>query len=102
MKKWFQKGLALTMAMSLFAVTLTGCGAKKEASSDGGFSVTFGEPTNVENKENLQHFYDRLNSLTDVTITYDLLSAGDGADALKLRFASGDYPEVIMGNFLQT
>ncbi len=99
MKHCWKRSWALLMALMMLVLCLAGCGGDEQVSSEG-FSLTFAEPVD-HNKEEMQKTYDRWLSLSDVPITFDKLTGSDTAEALNLRFASGDYPEVILGNLLQ-
>ncbi len=103
MKK-FTKVLSLMLALLLFAICLTGCnGGSTSGDFDetAGFTVRVSKPEKVTD-EMWNAYLEELQSWTDVPITWDIASAADasGSEALNLRFASGDYPDIIMGNSL--
>lgn len=102
MKSWIKKTITLALVGIMLTMALAGCGGGgNNASENGGFSVTFGKPTGLD-QDMVNETLARWESLTDVPIEWAFLSGDGGSEALSLRFAAGDYPEVIMGNYLQT
>ncbi len=101
MKIWFKKGIWLSLAVLMLALSLTGCGGGEQGNTDGGFSVMV--PSEAADKpEGLyQKSLERLQSMTDVPITWEYMSDVDAASTLKMQIASGDFPEVVIGNWFQ-
>ncbi len=98
---WVKKGICLGLAVLMLTLSMTGCAGGGDKKDDGGFSVLI--PAEAEDKpEGLyQKSLERLQSMTDVPITWEYLSNDDGASALKRQIASGDFPEVFIGNTLR-
>ena len=104
MKKTFTRTLTMVLALLLIVTCLTGCNGGGASTGDfdetAGFTVQVGKPTGVSD-EMWNSYLKELETRTDVPITWDIASAADaGAEALNLRFASGDYPDLILGNSL--
>ncbi len=101
MKNWFKKGVCLGLAVLMLTLALTGCGGGEQGSADGGFSVMI-PSEGADKPEGLyQMSLDRLQSMTDVPITWEYMSDVDAASTLKMQIASGDFPEVVIGNWFQ-
>ncbi|MBO5364173.1 MAG: extracellular solute-binding protein [Clostridia bacterium] len=89
------------MAVLMLALALTGCNGGGNAGDDGGFSVLI--PAESPDKPDglYQKSLERLQSLTDVPITWEYMSDVDGASVLKMQIASGEFPEVYIGGIFQ-
>ncbi len=100
MKQWMKKGVALAMATLLMGMTLAGCDKQEVVDDKAGFTVTVGSPR-ADVAETDEARLDFWKTLSDVEITYDFLDSSAPGEALKLRFSSGDYPEVLVGSNLK-
>ena len=100
MKKILKNAVCICLSIALLATVLTGCGGSKEnaGADNGGFTVTYEYSSKEQDK--LEPTLERWESLSDVPITWNRLT-GDFSEALKIKFSSGDYPEVVLGNMLQ-
>lgn len=99
MKKML-KVVSLILACVLSMSALAGCGKKEEADSNEGFSVTFGEPGTNRDQEAAAETLERWQSYSEVPIEWDFLGS-ESKQELQLRFAGSDFPQVILGNYLQ-
>ncbi len=100
MKKSFKRTIGLLMALLMLVLCLSGCGNEGGSSKDG-FRVTMAQPFGVEKDAETATFA-RWEALSEVPITWDLVSNSDAAETIKLQFSTGDLPEVVIGNYLQT
>lgn len=100
MKRNLTKTIVLLLTAIMLVSCLTGCGGDKTAGGQG-FTVTISKP-NSKADEAMQPTFERWESLSDVPITWNKLNSESWSESLQLMFASGDYPEVILGNLLQT
>lgn len=101
MKRNLKKVIVLLVAVALLVSCMTGCKDQKTASNTGGFTVTLSKP-NSKLDEAMQPTFERWESLSDVPIKWNKLNSESWSESLQLMFASGDYPDVILGNLLQT
>ena len=93
MKKWFERSVTLLLAIILMTSCLVGCGDK---TADGTIEVWSGGVGTEGNKEAKQALMDFLAGLSEVPIKWQSASS----EAFTLAFSSGDFPEVVMGNYL--
>lgn len=102
MKKNWKRAVVLALAAVLVVVSVAGCG-KGGSTSDSteGFVVSYSDPS-AKDEAIKQVTLDRWAALSDVPVTWNKLNGGDTNEQLMLMFASGEYPEVIMGNLLKT
>lgn len=101
MQRKIKKAFALVMALSLTATVLSGCKGGNETDETAGFTVQVSKSATID-QQLWDSYLEELQSWTDVPITWDVSSAADSAEALSLRIASGDYPDIVMGNTLST
>ena len=94
MKKSFVKVLTLLMAVMMLITCFAGC--KKEEVAIDELTVWGLDPTRAETEEIGQEVLDYAASKAEFPVKW----ISGSADALKLRFASGDYPDVVMSNGL--
>ena len=106
--KMFKKGICLMMAILMLTLCLTGCGGggnlselQKQQKENGGFSVLI--PAEADEKpEGLYELSkERLQSMTDVPITWEAMAKVDGANVLRQQIAAGEFPQVVIGNTFQ-
>lgn len=100
MKRNLKRAVVLLLTAALFVSCLAGCGSNTASSGDG-FTVTLSKP-NSKSDEALNPTFERWESLSDVKIKWNKLDSESWSETLQLMFSSGDYPEVILGNLLQT
>ncbi len=101
MKK-IQKGIALFVAMLLLATCLTGCGGNNSSAGydeTASFKLLLSKPASVSD-ELWEVTLQKLQSWSSVPIEVEELDAAGAADSISLQIASGNYPEVILSNFL--
>ncbi len=100
MKKTFTKALALMLALLMLTACLAGCnnnGADYDETA--GFTVSLSKNADIpEDVWNAK--LEEMQSWSDVPITWDITAAGDATEALSLRMAAGDYPDIILSNLL--
>lgn len=100
-KKNLIKVLTFTMALMLLVTCLSGCKKSSEIDESAGFRVQIAKSSKVSD-EMWEAYLKELESWSDVPITWDITSAADTKEALALRIASGDYPDIVMSNELNT
>ncbi len=108
MKIWFKKGICLMMAVLMLTLALTGCGGggnlselQKQQKENGGFSVMIPAEGDEKPEGLYQASLDRLQSMTDVPITWETMAKVDGANVLRQQIAAGEFPQVVIGNTFQ-
>ncbi len=107
--KRMMKGLAFILALVFVTSCLTGCGGgdanlselQKQQKENGGFSVMI--PPKSEDKVDgvFEAGKARLESMTDVPITWEYMASVDGANVLRQQIAAGEFPQVVLGNAFQ-
>ncbi len=106
--KMFKKGICLAMAVLMLTLCLAGCGGgenlselQKQQKENGGFSVLI-PPEGDDVPEGVRDLaLKRMESLTDVPITWEYSAKVDGANVLRQQIAAGEFPQVVVGNSFQ-
>lgn len=106
--KMFKKGICLMMAILMLTLCLAGCGGgenlselQKQQKENGGFSVMI-TPEGDDVPEGVRELaLERMESLTDVPITWEYMAKVDGANVMRQQIAAGEFPQVYIGNQFQ-
>ncbi len=108
MKKLFQKSICFSMALLMVVLCLTGCGSnsnlselQKQQKENGGFSVLIPTESDEAPEGVRDMALKRLESMTDVPITWDYMAKVDGANVLRQQISAGEFPQVVIGNQFQ-